>query len=193
MDAIKAFQNKGVQKKKTSIREKVTIEIGWREYENKTKCYKQVRSQSGGGTLSLTVNRSINYHTLMELCKEKFFPNERSANGIRLQTREFYVGNNQDMSFEDEFVFDELYKETPKLKLYLHSKQKESESSDSSSLPDPGLFNVDSDIEDVSTDGIFDAWPVNAHENSDARLWLRMPMLFVLLILAAVMLVIVAL
>lgn len=107
------------------MREKATINIGvgWKEFDQKQKCYKQVRSQSGGGTLSVPVNRNIEYISLLEICKEKFFPNGRSANGINMRSREFFLGNNQGMDFEDSFNLSELYKENNKLKVYLHSKQ----------------------------------------------------------------------
>lgn len=142
------------------MREKVTIGVWWKEF-GKEKYYKQVRSQSGGGTISITMKRCISYPNLLQLCKDKFFPDGRSANGISAQTRHFYLGNNQGLSLKDNFLLDELYKENPKIKLYLHSKQKESEGSDSNSLPDPGLFSVDSDLEDVGTE-----WPVTV---TDAR------------------------
>ncbi|XP_041473057.1 uncharacterized protein LOC121422215 [Lytechinus variegatus] len=143
MDAIRTLQQKGRPQKCTRVREKLTIGVGWKEF-GKEKCYKQVRSQSGGGTISITVKRGISYRNLLDLCIDKFFPHGKSANGISTQTRNFFLGNNQGLSLEENFVLDELYKENPKIRIYLHSKQKESEGSDSSSLPDPGLFSVDS-------------------------------------------------
>ena len=113
---------------RSTVREKATktiigVGIGWKEYDAKQKCYKQVRSQSGGGTLFVRLNRNTDYISLLEICKEKFFPNGRSANGIETRSREFFLGSNQGMDFGDSFNLSELYKENNKLKVYLHSKQ----------------------------------------------------------------------
>ena len=108
--------------KSTQKSTNIQIGIGWKEYDRKQRCYKQVRSQSGGGTLYEPVNRNIEYQTLLELAKNKFFPKGKSVNGINMLERDFFLGNNQGLNFEleDHFVLDEL---GPKVKVYLYSRQ----------------------------------------------------------------------
>ena len=101
----------------------INIGVGWKEFEPKQKYYKQVRSHSGGGTLPVNVSRNSDYISLLEKCKHRFFPNGKSANGVELKNRDFFLGNNQGLDLEGSFNLGEMYKENNKLKVYLHSKQ----------------------------------------------------------------------
>ena len=55
-------------------REMRRIELGWLDFDNKIGDFRQVRTQSGGGTRSLNIPVSASQEDVIEVGKNLFFP-----------------------------------------------------------------------------------------------------------------------
>lgn len=98
------------------------IELGWMNYEADSNDYKQVRSQNGGGTRHLSVDKDMTRNALIEIGKNLFFPEGNSKKGslsaFQFELRDFQL---RDVG-EDSVA--ELYDQSKVklLRLYLFSK-----------------------------------------------------------------------
>ncbi|KAJ8018789.1 hypothetical protein HOLleu_43026 [Holothuria leucospilota] len=128
------------ERKKKSV---VKVQVGWSNYRNKTRSYSQVKSNSGGGVVSLQVARDVHYTELKNKAIDTFFPSGNSKFFGSKEAFHFFLGNNRGQAYEsDRFNVDELFQEAgSKARVYLYSKLKsydpiELTSSDEESLPE---------------------------------------------------------
>lgn len=102
-----------------ALKQNRRIELGWMDFDHSTKEFRQVRSNSGGGTRQLKVKKEYGVNKLLELSTALFFPGGTSKRG---RQEEF------DLSMQDfrgcelgEATVGELYETTSvkMLRLYL--------------------------------------------------------------------------
>lgn len=108
-----------------ALKQNRRIELGWMDFDHSTKEFRQVRSNSGGGTRQLKVKKEYGVNKLLELSTALFFPGGTSKRG---RQEEF------DLSMQDfrgcelgEATVGELYETTSvkMLRLYLCSKKRD--------------------------------------------------------------------
>ena len=116
------------------------IELGWMDYENSTKNYKQVRKQNGGGTRHVEVSKTAQIATILKLGQDLFFPDGVSKKGP-IKDFNFTVNDFREFSMGDSNV-GQLYSETKvkMLRLYLCTTQINLEEDS------PSCNNVNDDI-----------------------------------------------
>ncbi|KAJ8314769.1 hypothetical protein KUTeg_006919 [Tegillarca granosa] len=100
------------------------VELGWLDFDEKDKCYKQVKTKSGGGTRSVKVDKEANMDDILTLCQEKFFPNGMSKRGI-ISEFEITLRDFQQCEVSDRSI-GQMYEKTGirMLRFYLYTKRK---------------------------------------------------------------------
>ncbi|KAJ8300870.1 hypothetical protein KUTeg_022389 [Tegillarca granosa] len=100
------------------------VELGWLDFDEKDKCYKQVKTKSGGGTRSVKVDKEANRDDILTLCQEKFFPNGMSKRGI-ISEFEITLRDFQQCEVSDRSI-GQMYEKTGirMLRFYLYTKRK---------------------------------------------------------------------
>ncbi|KAJ8314114.1 LOW QUALITY PROTEIN: hypothetical protein KUTeg_008675, partial [Tegillarca granosa] len=100
------------------------VELGWLDFDEKDKCYKQVKTKSGGGTRSVKVDKEANRDDILTLCQEKFFPNGMSKRGI-ISEFEITLRDFQQCEVSDRSIV-QMYEKTGirMLRFYLYTKRK---------------------------------------------------------------------
>ena len=74
-------KNKKNQGNKNAQREQRRVELGWMDFNLKTRQNKQVRHQKGGGTRHLKVDKDVTLADILETGKNLFFPGGKSSRG----------------------------------------------------------------------------------------------------------------
>ena len=75
-------------KNKNAEKEQCRIELGWLNYDCKSRAYKQVRAPMGGGIIRLHVLKDTAISSLEEQAKQYFFPKGKNRQG-RIEDFEF--------------------------------------------------------------------------------------------------------
>ena len=116
-------------------REMRRIELGWLDFDNKIGDFRQVRTQSGGGTRSLNIPVSASQEDVIEVGKNLFFPDGRSKKGLvgnfDFVLKDFQANNVKEDTIEDMYTACRL----KMLRVYLCSRSKYLKLSPNSSAP----------------------------------------------------------
>lgn len=130
------------RKKKPEIK----IQLGWHNFKKQTKSYSQVKSNTGGGVVTVLIPRTSTYKDLQKKAVETFFPLGKSCHLGYSDSYDFYIGNSRGESYDTPtFSVEKIFQEGgSRARIYLFSRLKtesnmnESESSsDDSDLMDP--------------------------------------------------------
>ena len=116
-------------------REMRRIELGWLDFDNKIRDFRQVRTQSGGGTRSLNIPVSASQEDVIEVGKNLFFPDGRSKKGLvgnfDFVLKDFQANDVKEDTIEDMYTACRL----KMLRVYLCSRSKYLKLSPNSSAP----------------------------------------------------------
>lgn len=101
------------------------IELGWMDFFEKEKHYKQVKAINGGGTRHLTIDRDKTVLEIKEMAENLFFPNGFSKKKKKLSDYSTEIESSQIKVCSSSTV-EEMYEQSKVriLRLYLHTKMK---------------------------------------------------------------------
>ncbi|KAL7388112.1 hypothetical protein ABVT39_007352 [Epinephelus coioides] len=104
------------------------IELGWMDFFEKEKRYKQVKAINGGGTRHLTIDRDKTMLEIKEMAENLFFPNGFSKKKKKLSDYSTEIESSQIKVCSSSTV-EEMYEQSKVriLRLYLHNKMKKVE------------------------------------------------------------------
>lgn len=100
------------------------VELGWMDFNEKDKRYKQVKAISGGGTRHLTIDKDKTVVEIKKLAEDLFFPNGFSKKKKRLSDYSTEIESSQ-VHVNSWSTVDNLYEESKVkiLRLYLCTKR----------------------------------------------------------------------
>ena len=80
-DALASVKVQKLIGNSNALRDLRRVELGWLDYDNSMKEYKQVRSQNGGGTRHMHVTKDSEMRHILEQGRNLFFPAGMSKKG----------------------------------------------------------------------------------------------------------------
>jgi hypothetical protein len=111
--------------------------MGWFHLDEIALKYKQVRSQNGGGTRTLLLEKSCTLPDILSKAIETFFPNDGQSKFGKISSMNTEMRDFKGDTLAGNRTVDELYKESKlkKLRVYLYTKTKKGQDSETNEEP----------------------------------------------------------
>lgn len=101
------------------------FQLGWQHFDEKRREYVQVRSNKGGGSLNVMMDRNSTYQCIIDKGKELFFPNGISLKGplnrMECKLADFMA---HQIDPDEEWHLSDQCMKGSKLRLYIFTKLK---------------------------------------------------------------------